>query len=380
MVIMKVLFLLHVSDKYGAGRSVLALIEGLLKRGVRCHCILPEPGGLVEELVSRGASCTIMRLPRWVSERPSFPLAAVRLAVNLLLVLPVAAKAVSWGADLFFSTSSTIPAGGFAAALCRKPHVWQVREFVEEDYRMTFDLGGDRARRMINRLSTQVIFVSRALYRKYLPFLSQGRGVVIHNEISLPDPVPPSHPPTGSVRVATLVGRIHPGKGQQDAVLAVSYLKEQGLDLQLDLIGDGDAVHTRKLLELVKEAGVSDRVRLLGFVENPWQVAGRSDLLLVCSHSGALDRVIVEGMLCGVPVIVARGGGNQEVVEDGSTGLFYPPGDHRELAQKMRLLLEDTELARQLARNGRDWAQEEFDGTRCCEKVYEVLEQALARR
>jgi glycosyltransferase involved in cell wall biosynthesis len=93
-----------------------------------------------------------------------------------------------------------------------------------------------------------------------------------------------------------------------------------------------------------------------------------------------LDRVVIEGMLCGVPVIVARGGGNREVVIDSTTGLLYTPGDYHELAQKIRLLLENVQLARQIANNGRKWATEEFDGIHCSERVFTVLEEAIGRR
>ena len=371
---------MHISNKYGAGRSVLALIDGLLKRGVQCYCILPEPGPLVQELISRGAGCSILRLPRWVSEKQNLPLAALRLTVNFIVVFLVAMKALVWRADLLFSTSSVIPAGGIAAFFCHIPHVWQIREFVEEDYQMKFDLGGDRTRKLINRLSTNIIFVSEVLSLKYAPFLTEGKGLTIHNEISLDETELSNKYPHTFPTVATLVGKIHPGKGQQEAVLAISQLKEEGIDLQLNIVGDGDSEHTDKLWDLVKTKGVEDRVIFFGFVSSPSAVVRASDLILVCSRSGALDRVVIEGMLCGVPVIVARGGGNREVVIDRSTGLLYTPSDYHDLAQKIRLLLENVQLAGQIANNGRKWATEEFDGIRCSERVFMVLEEAIGRR
>lgn len=369
---------MHASNKYGAGRSVLAMIKGLVGRGVQCYCLLPEKGPLQQEFDSLGVEYRILRLPRWVSENHNLPLALLRLAVNFLLVVPIALMATRWRADLLFSTSSVIPAGAFAAFLSRKPHIWQIREFVEEDYQMRFDLGGNFSRKLIGILSMKVIFVSKALSLKYSSFIDKQKNVVIYNQISLDSSETIECSQSAYGQVATLVGRIHPGKGQEEAVRAVSILKRQGIDLQLNIVGDGDAVHTKNLLHFVHEQGVDDRVRFTGFVSAPSSLIRSSNLLLVCSHSGALDRVVIEGMLCEVPVVVARGGGNQEVVNDGVTGFLYTPGDHQDLALKIRQVLENPELACNMAKTAKEWAIDKFDGKHCSEKVFRLLEEALA--
>ncbi|MGE3549689.1 MAG: glycosyltransferase [Geobacter sp.] len=374
---MRVFFLLHASNKYGAGRSVLAMIEGLVRRGVKCYCLLPEKGPLQQEFEALGVEYRILRLPRWVSENNNLPLTVLRLAVNFFLIVPIALMASRWRADLFFSTSSVIPAGAFAAFLSRKPHIWQIREFVEEDYQMHFDLGGDFSRKIIGIFSKKVIFVSKALSLKYSSFVDKHKNIVIYNQISLDNAEALECHPNIYGQLATLVGRIHPGKGQEEAVRAVSFLKKQGINLQLNIVGDGDAIHTNSLIQLVHEQGVDDRVRFFGFVSTPSCLIRSSNLLLVCSHSGALDRVVIEGMLCEVPVVVARGGGNQEVIDDGITGLLYTPGDYQDLALKIKAILENPKLARNISEKAKIWATEKFDGRHCSEKVFELLEETL---
>ena len=374
---MKVLFLLHVSDRYGAGRSIVALIRGLVASGIKCHCYLPESGPITQDLEAIGVGYTILRLPRWVYDRYSPFLNLARLFASLASTLHIALTTIRWRADLLFTTSSVIPAGALAAFICRKPHIWQIREFVEDDFQMRFDFGGALSRKLICLLSHKVICVSEALILQYKKYASSGKLMVIHNDITLNDGEQCCDIPRLFDRSATIVGRIHPGKGQQDAVMAVSLLKEQGIDIQLNIVGDGDEIHVKTLEQIIRSKELEDRIVLLGYIPAPSKIIRSSDMALVCSLSGALDRVIIESMLCNVPIIVARGGGNKDVVANGTTGLLYSPGNFIELADRMRMVLNDSGLASQMADNALKWVREDFDGSQCSDRVLKVIESLV---
>lgn len=53
-------------------------------------------------------------------------------------------------------------------------------------------------------------------------------------------------------------------------------------------------------------------------------------------------------MLEGTPVIGTRRGGTVELIEDGKNGLLFEPGNIDELASKIRLLLRDDSLRREM--------------------------------
>lgn len=55
----------------------------------------------------------------------------------------------------------------------------------------------------------------------------------------------------------------------------------------------------------------------------------------------------------GLPVIAARAGGLPEIVTHGEDGLLYESGDADSLAQRVRELLEDPELAQRLGSTAR---------------------------
>ena len=68
-----------------------------------------------------------------------------------------------------------------------------------------------------------------------------------------------------------------------------------------------------------------------------------------------------EALASGVPVVAPRAGGPIDVVDDGSAGYLYRPGDGAELASYVRRLVEDDDLRARVSRaaalsvQGRSW-------------------------
>jgi glycosyltransferase involved in cell wall biosynthesis len=60
-----------------------------------------------------------------------------------------------------------------------------------------------------------------------------------------------------------------------------------------------------------------------------------SDYLVLPSHFEGLSNALLEAMAAGCPVIASAVGGNPELVENGHTGLLYPPDDAAALAEAM---------------------------------------------
>ena len=81
--------------------------------------------------------------------------------------------------------------------------------------------------------------------------------------------------------------------------------------------------------------------------------------------SELLGLTALEAMACGTPVIASQVGGLPEVVEDGVTGLLFPPGDERRLREHVSMLLGDHRLMQRLGGAGRERVLERWTWRHC---------------
>ena len=64
---MRIAFITHYTELYGANMSLLNLIEGLGHYGVRAHVICPDDGDLIGALAKRGVPVAILPFEWWAS-------------------------------------------------------------------------------------------------------------------------------------------------------------------------------------------------------------------------------------------------------------------------------------------------------------------------
>jgi colanic acid/amylovoran biosynthesis glycosyltransferase len=157
-------------------------------------------------------------------------------------------------------------------------------------------------------------------------------------------------------------------KGHDDALAAVAQLGQEGVPVSYEIIGHDPppsaamASDRERILFLIQELGLEDRVTLSGRL-NRDQVRRRlreSHVLLHASYSEGIANSVLEAMACALPVVVTDVGGMSEVVDDGVQGLLCPPREPRMLAEALRSLWQDPDLARRLGEAGRARAVDEF--------------------
>lgn len=145
------------------------------------------------------------------------------------------------------------------------------------------------------------------------------------------------------------VGRLVKLKGFDILIQAITQLPTE---VHLVVIGEGE--ERANLEKLILKLGLTDRVALLGFQENPWKYMARADLFVLSSLTEGLPNVIGEAMALGLPVLATDcSPGVREYLEDGQSGLLVPPGDSQALAQGIAHLLSDEQFRLQLVERGR---------------------------
>jgi glycosyltransferase involved in cell wall biosynthesis len=177
-----------------------------------------------------------------------------------------------------------------------------------------------------------------------------------------------------------LVGTCNPGKGQLVAIRALKHLIDQQVKAELVLVGPTtNAAYLDELKRNVIEFGLDEYISFVGYKDDPTSIVAEADLVLMCSRSEAFGLVTVEGMKEGKAVVGARAGATSELIRDGFNGLLYTLDDPEDLAAKVRYLLENPDLAKQMGENGRRWADETFSVNGYTREVLGVLNDASKR-
>jgi glycosyltransferase involved in cell wall biosynthesis len=228
------------------------------------------------------------------------------------------------------------------------PVVWHLRDRIAEDY---LPRAGVRLVRAAGRrLPHGVIAVSQAaLATLDLPPGRQGcPSWVIYDPVE-PQPRRPDRA-DGPLRVG-MVGRIAPWKGQDLFLRSVAEAFPSGPQRAV-VVGAplfGEQEYEATLRELTAELGLERRVSFEGFKEDVAAELGNLDVLVHASViPEPLGQVVMEGMAAGVAVVAPAAGGPAEIVEDGVTGLLYPPGDTRSLARALSRLAGSRGLREEL--------------------------------
>ena len=148
--------------------------------------------------------------------------------------------------------------------------------------------------------------------------------------------------------VMLAVGRLSREKGHADLLEALALLKSCGplRDFRLVMVGDGPE---RVNLERQRAAlGLDGAVLLAGHQSDVRPFYGMADMVVLPSHSEGSPNVLLEAMSAGLPTVATNAGGIGEIAADGQTVVIVPVRDRRALAEGIRKVWNDPELARRL--------------------------------
>lgn len=158
------------------------------------------------------------------------------------------------------------------------------------------------------------------------------------------------------------VGALSKRKGFDYLVRAAQVLRAQGLDVKVELIGDGEE---RAALEsLATKLGIADSVDFRGFQPfNGVREAMNRATLLVHPSDGlgdGLPNVVREAMALGAPVVASDVAGIPDALRDGC-GVLVPPKDVYALAGEIARLLRDPAERRAIAQRARRRTETKYD-------------------
>ncbi len=114
--------------------------------------------------------------------------------------------------------------------------------------------------------------------------------------------------------------------------------------------------------------GFADREKLKKYLQN-------ASLLALPSLEDNCPMVVLEAMASGIPVVAAKVGGLPELIEEGSTGFFCDPLNHRSMCQAIENALGDPATMQKLAAQAKRRALERFHPRVIAERHIEIYNE-----
>jgi glycosyltransferase involved in cell wall biosynthesis len=180
----------------------------------------------------------------------------------------------------------------------------------------------------------------------------------------------------GDAPLLLFAGRLAAQKGVDDLIAAIDLVQYGLPELRVLIVGDGPL---RTQLEATAHAFRLDgMVRFTGHRDDVPRLLAAADVLVLPSLYEGLPNVVLEAMRFAKPVVATAAPGTTEVVADGRTGLLVPLRDPPALAQAIRTVVRDPELARRLGAAGRARVESEFRVDSMIE-AFATLYEELAR-
>ncbi len=142
-------------------------------------------------------------------------------------------------------------------------------------------------------------------------------------------------------------GRIRPQKGTEEFVEAMIRVLPQREEWSAVLIGQITEEYRSFGMDLksrLRKAGLEERVRFIGFLNDPSEIPGwyRALSLVVCpSHVEGFGLTCLEAMASGCPVVATRTGAWPELIDDDRDGYLVPCRDAEALADAVLRMTMD---------------------------------------
>lgn len=217
----------------------------------------------------------------------------------------------------------------------------------------------------------------RRLALEFMPTLDIG---IIPNGIDTEKYYPSQKQEPAKPIKALMVCRLISRKRIDLLVKAAGQARELGLDVQLNIAGEGNLMEALK--KLANRLKVADRVVFMGRVpaEQMPQVYRDNDIFVMSSEHEGMSNAMLEAMASGLPIITTRCEGVEELITD--NGIIVETPDPRDIAASIKKLIQQPQTYSSMSAASRKRA-EMFSwssvASRYLQCYYEVLKRSRAQ-
>jgi glycosyltransferase involved in cell wall biosynthesis len=285
---------------------------------------------------------------------------------------------------IYTNTPKALVVGSIASLFARLPFVYHLHDILSSQHfsftnrRIAITLANCASLVIANSEATRTAFIKaggrselvKVVYNGFDPKLYQSckeQRIKLRQQLKLDQHFVVGH-----------FSRLSPWKGQH---ILLEALADCPNNVRAIFVGDalfGEQDYVQQLYQQVAKLGLEKRVQFLGFRSDIVPLMSACDVIAHTSTAPEpFGRVIIEGMLCGRPVVATDAGGASELVEPGKTGWLFPPKNYKQLAQIITTCYQQPEQIATIAKNGQLQASQRFQLAEINCQISTLLERAL---
>jgi L-malate glycosyltransferase len=245
------------------------------------------------------------------------------------------------------------------------------------------------AYKLINVLSDRVLAVSNEVRRLCIERegIRAGKVSTVYNgvDLSCVDRAEDRFPLKEKLRirggspVVTTVANIRRIKGLDVFIKAAAIVHSRFRFAVFVVAGwPNEPKYFDELQQLVAALGLQNNFYFLGEVEDVFPLLKQSDVFCLLSRSEGFSNALLEAMACRLPCVATRVGGNAEAIDDGSNGYLVSAEDPKAAAERVTMLLESRERAREIGEAARRTIEARFTVQTMIDQLTDLYDGLLA--
>jgi glycosyltransferase involved in cell wall biosynthesis len=141
----------------------------------------------------------------------------------------------------------------------------------------------------------------------------------------------------------------------------------------------GDGPYRDNILETLKKYDNFKWLGPLGYPDKVREYLSAIDVYALASGMDMSPLTLQEAALLEKPVVATRVGGIPELMDDNNTGFLVEKGDHNGWIQKLSILINDNEKAKQMGTAGRNFVKDNFSWDKIAKKFITILNDTLQK-
>ena len=185
----------------------------------------------------------------------------------------------------------------------------------------------------------------------------------------------------GDSSVVGYIGSLRELEGVDFTASAVAELRKQGVDAKLFVLSSESG--QPELITHCESLGIGDHAHIVGPVphEQVSHFYGLIDVFVVSRPDTRVTRLVTplkpfEAMYHARPLVMTNLPALAEIIDEGITGVLYPPGNLPKLVESIGKILTDKEFAESLGNAARDWTISERTWKNVCSEYTEAYDRA----